>query len=122
MEGARRSVRYRVPQVISLVPEPAVMETSMSDARLDVLLPMSGPGAEIREQVRRPLEARDPVGYNRDFVDRYRPNETFYLSAAEREQLCEVAERELLGLHEGNFARYRVRPSEFAAWREAWTG
>lgn len=32
----------------------------------------------------------------------------------------EVAETELLGLHEGNFARYAIRPSEFAAWQEAW--
>jgi len=27
-----------------------------------------------------------------------------------------IAERELLSLHEGNFARYRVTPSEFATW------
>ena len=39
----------------------------------------------------------------------------------DREQFREVAETELLALHEGNFARYRVRPSEFAAWREAWS-
>jgi hypothetical protein len=31
-----------------------------------------------------------------------------------------VAEAELLGLHEGNFARYTVRPGEFAAWHEVW--
>ena len=28
-----------------------------------------------------------------------------------------VVETELAGLHEGNFARYQVRPSEFAEWR-----
>ncbi len=38
----------------------------------------------------------------------------------EGERFREVAERELLGLHEGNFARYRIRPSEFEAWWEAW--
>lgn len=31
-----------------------------------------------------------------------------------------VVEEELIGLHEGNFARYLVRPSEFAAWQEVW--
>ena len=105
MEGAGRSVRYRVPQVISPVPEPAVMEVSISDARFDVLLPMSEPGAEIRERVRRPLEARDPVGYNRDFLDRYRPNETFYLSAAEREQLREAGEPNIAEQPAGTYAR-----------------
>ena len=38
------------------------------------------------------------------------------------ERFREAAERELLSLHEGNFARYRVRPSEFEAWQEVWTG
>jgi len=39
----------------------------------------------------------------------------------EREKFREVAENELLGLHEGNFARYQIRPSEFKAWRNVWT-
>jgi hypothetical protein len=38
----------------------------------------------------------------------------------ERPRFIEAAETDLLGLHEGNFARYRVRESEFAAWRIAW--
>jgi len=32
----------------------------------------------------------------------------------------EIAEDELLALHEGNFARYQVRPSEFQAWQQVW--
>lgn len=31
-----------------------------------------------------------------------------------------MTEAELLNLHEGNFARYGVRPSEFQHWREVW--
>jgi hypothetical protein len=38
----------------------------------------------------------------------------------DRKRFAEVVEAELTSLHEGNFARYQVRPSEFAAWREAW--
>ena len=38
----------------------------------------------------------------------------------DRARLVEVAETEVMSLHEGNFARYRVRPSEYHAWREAW--
>jgi hypothetical protein len=38
----------------------------------------------------------------------------------ERERFREMAEAELLGLHEGNFARYQIKPSEFAAWQERW--
>ena len=42
------------------------------------------------------------------------------IAEEDRERFREVAERELLGLQERNFARYRIRPSEFAAWQEAW--
>jgi hypothetical protein len=43
-----------------------------------------------------------------------------HIEPAEREQFRALVEDELLGLHEGNFARYQIRPAEFAAWREAW--
>jgi hypothetical protein len=37
-----------------------------------------------------------------------------------RRRFAELAETELISLHEGNFARYRIRPSEFAAWWQIW--
>jgi len=45
-----------------------------------------------------------------------------HVDGPDRVRFCEIAERELLSLHEGNFARYRVRPSEFSAWQEVWRG
>ena len=38
---------------------------------------------------------------------------------ADRKRFREMAELELINLHEGNFARFRLRPSEFDAWRAA---
>lgn len=38
----------------------------------------------------------------------------------EAKAFADLAEAELDGMHEGNFARYRIRPSEFAAWRAVW--
>ncbi len=43
------------------------------------------------------------------------------IAARDRQRFIEVIEDELSGLHEGNFARYQIRPSEFAAWRKVWT-
>jgi hypothetical protein len=43
-----------------------------------------------------------------------------HVDAAERARFVDVVEAELLSLHEGNFARYQIRPSEFAAWSRAW--
>ncbi|MGE0530851.1 MAG: Fic family protein [Hyphomonadaceae bacterium] len=35
-------------------------------------------------------------------------------------RFVDAAEGELVSLHDGNFARYRVRPSEFTAWKAVW--
>jgi len=43
------------------------------------------------------------------------------VAPADRERFREMAESELLGLHEGNYARYEIRPAEFAAWQQVWT-
>ena len=43
------------------------------------------------------------------------------IDPAEREQFREIVEGELLGLHQGNFARYRSTPAEFKSWQKAWT-
>src|SRR5208337_789869 len=42
------------------------------------------------------------------------------IAADEQGRFREMAESDLLSLHEGNFARLQVRPSEFAAWQIAW--
>lgn len=39
---------------------------------------------------------------------------------AEREAFRAEVETDLLSLHEGNFARFRLRPSEFHAWQAVW--
>jgi hypothetical protein len=38
----------------------------------------------------------------------------------DRARFTEVVETELMYMHEGNIARYRLRPSEFQAWRRGW--
>lgn len=38
----------------------------------------------------------------------------------DRKRFVAAAEETLAGIHEGNFARYRVRPSEFDAWYASW--
>lgn len=41
-------------------------------------------------------------------------------AAGDRNRFAEMTETELTSLHEGNFARYRLRPAEFAAWQKRW--
>lgn len=43
-----------------------------------------------------------------------------HVAPQESAQFRELIETELLSLHEGNFARYRVTPTEFKKWKETW--
>ena len=104
MEGTARWARYRLPRPISLAFQ-AVAGSPTASFRLEVLPPLSTPGAEIREYVRQPLAGRRPVGYDRTFLDSYWPNETFYLSHAEREHLREVGRPVVADQPAGTYAR-----------------
>jgi hypothetical protein len=42
------------------------------------------------------------------------------LPMAAQRKFVETVDTELLSLHDGNFARYYIRPAEFKRWKEAW--
>ena len=80
----RRWTRYRVPAVAVAAPRALAEEAPKAvppaaEKAEDVAVPLSPPSEEMRAYLRQPLNARKPVGYNRVFLDSYRPNETFYL-------------------------------------------
>jgi len=68
-EGEARSRRYLVPRGSEAEDE-------------EPSIPLSPSALMVQEAVRRPLTGRKPVGYNGDFLDGYRPNESHYLSRA----------------------------------------
>jgi fido (protein-threonine AMPylation protein) len=74
-----------------------------------------------REQVRELIAALVRTRVNRkDAAARIAVWSKKEIDPGDLEQFTEIVEAELTGLHEGNFARYRIRPSEFAAWRQVW--
>ena len=104
MEGTGRWARYRLPRQVGIAGHGASGAPTGS-ARIRVVPPLSKAGAEVREYVRQPLAARHPVGYDRTFLDSYRPNETFYLSQAERDHLHQVGRPVTAGQPAGTYAR-----------------
>ena len=88
-EGSGRWARYRLPRDASLSVR-ATAEIPTVSARLSAGIPLSKAGGEVRDYVRQPSTAREPVGYDRDFLDSYCPNECFFLSQADREELSEI--------------------------------
>ena len=103
-EGTGRSARYRVPRTVDVAFH-AVAGPPTVSIRVEVVPALSEAGAEIQEYVRRPPGARRPVGYDRQFLDSYRPNETFYLSRAERERLHEAGRPVVARQPAGTYAR-----------------
>ena len=71
----------------------------------------------IAEQVAAIIRAR--CG-RREAVARLRRWADESVIETDRKRFVTAAEETLAGIHEGNFARYRVRPSEFEAWRARW--
>lgn len=68
-------------------------------------VPVSPEGGIIRDLVRQPLMQRQPVGYQRSFVDEYEPGVTFYLPASLRAEFHEMG-RTPAGQHPaGTYAR-----------------
>lgn len=45
---------------------------------------------------------------------------SYRLPTKERRQFIEIVDTELLSLHDGNFARFYIRPSEYKQWKEIW--
>jgi fido (protein-threonine AMPylation protein) len=43
-----------------------------------------------------------------------------HIPKADRARFIEIAETELMSIHEGNFARYQIRPSEYHTWQATW--
>jgi len=42
------------------------------------------------------------------------------IATADAPRFIEIVETELMSLHEGNIARYRLRPSEYQQWKAGW--
>lgn len=68
-------------------------------------VPLSRASNEIRHHLSQGVAARKPVGYNRKFLDSYRPNETFYLSEAERTRLAHVGTSNASDQAAGTYAK-----------------
>lgn len=84
-QGKGRGARYHVPRIVAA--NLVSSGTSIFAAEGRAVLPLSKEGKKIQSAVQKPPAARRPVGYERNFLDSYRPNETFYLSVAERAHL-----------------------------------
>lgn len=104
-EGQARASRYRLPQKKSRVTAASATEFMNLSDQTDAQLPVSAHGKEILQQVRAPIQNRNPVGYNHQFLDQYRPNQSFYLPAALRQRLFELGRSVRTAQPAGTYAK-----------------
>ena len=88
LAGRGRGSRYHQP--VTLVIDSARHEHRADKVELEIYIPISPEGNDIKQAVRKPIHQRRPVGYDRAFLDDYRPNESFYLPAGTRQRLLEL--------------------------------
>jgi len=91
--GAGKATRY-----LSSVPPETSAETK------DGIF-LSVEARKVQNRVARPLSARRPVSYQREFIDRYRPNETWYLPATIRKHLMDISRRIGVDYTAGTYVR-----------------
>jgi DNA-binding transcriptional ArsR family regulator len=67
----------------------------------------------VGDVVRRHMNRKEANAYIAEWIKGH-------VAADVQGRFREMAESDLLSLHEGNFARFQIRPGEFEAWRLAW--
>lgn len=96
MEGGGRGSKYKVkpPKIVSIgtAHEKDTAQTIQAEIQAEIYVPISEQSEAIKQFVRLPIQERQPVGYNRNFMAAYRPNETYYLSEATRNHLLQIGQ------------------------------
>ncbi len=86
--GRGRGLGYRQPRIIEVDIVEQIHATDEISA--ETYIPISPEGERIRAYVRQPIQGRKPVGYDRELLEIYRPDETRYLPSEIREHLHNI--------------------------------
>ena len=87
-EGQRKGRRYRVP--VNITVKGKVVASALVQARGEAYVPISPDAEAVKQAIRAPIQERQPVSYQRDFLDDYRPNVTHYLPTGTRQRLLDM--------------------------------
>ncbi len=103
--GRGRATRYVTTNVVHFQAE-TTLNPVTTTGHFDVLLPLSEAGRKVAGHVQQPLPMRKPVGYNRAFLDGYRPNQHHYLPETVRQQLHSQGQAARTNEPAGTYARH----------------
>ncbi len=95
MTGSTRGTLYHLRTDVE---KPVLEELSFA-------IPLTKNSLAIIGQVSRPIQSRIPVGYNRLFLENYRPDKDSYLTVAERSRLAEIGKTTAADQAAGTYAK-----------------
>ena len=98
-QGEKRARRYFAQRAVRAA-TPAAPPDAFAAG-----IPLSADSRDILAYVDQRLQARQPVGYQRDFLGAYRPNRTWYLPRPLRQQLHRIGETSPLAAPAGTYNR-----------------
>jgi len=102
-EGEGRALRYRIAPFTGEMHAIEPVETVTFSG--ESYIPISPEGQKIKDYVRQVTQLRKPVSYNPEFLESYRPNETYYLPVDLRSQLYSLGRVNDSDNKAGTFAR-----------------
>lgn len=100
--GKARSTLYHLVVLENIMP---IADNINTSKKINKIISLSAASSSIEKNVRRPIQARHPVGYNHEFLNKYRPNQTCYLSDVTRKHLLEIGKSPIGERPAGTYAR-----------------
>lgn len=101
MVGSGRWTKYRLP-----ASNGTATDRRQKDDAYGHAIRLSKGGQAVCDYVQQPITVRKPVGYNRDFLNQYRPNSTFYLDEGTRERLRKIGKPQIAPQPAGTYAKH----------------
>jgi Fic family protein len=99
--GSGRSSKYYISEVLGDKEASKILDVPSKSS----IIPFSSEALEIQKLISTPIQLRQHVSYQRDFLDSYEPNKTFYLSQPILERLLKLGAGVEKGRPAGTYAR-----------------
>lgn len=103
--GAARARKYHAANNEKNMLNASEQSYQSSSTSFPQHIPVSADSADILAYIDQPIHARKPVGYQREFLASYQPNQTFYLPATLRQQLYRVGSTPKNNMPAGTYSR-----------------
>lgn len=103
-KGVAKGTKYKIAKAYTAKAHLTLPKVKV-EIRGEVTISLSEPAKKVQEYVSAPLTSRENVGYKREFLDRYQPNTSSYLTAEEKEELKKLGQVEDQAQPAGTYAR-----------------